>query len=73
MIARLAKGNTWKSCIFAKKTQPSILRIIAMVNINEYIEVKDCIYKDEHYSARYNGAIMRHQREGLLKSCKFVG
>ena len=35
-----------------------------MVSIDEYNEVKDCIYKDEHYSARDNGAIMRHPREG---------
>ncbi|MBP5642973.1 MAG: HNH endonuclease [Bacteroidales bacterium] len=31
-----------------------------MVSIDDYIEVKDCIYKDEHYSVRDNGAIMRH-------------
>ena len=36
-----------------------------MVSIDEYNEVKDCIYKDEHYSARDNGAVMRHQREGM--------
>ena len=35
-----------------------------MVSIDEYNEVKDCIYKDEHYSARDNGAVMRHPREG---------
>lgn len=38
-----------------------------MMNIDDFIEVKDCFYKDEHYSARDNGAIMRHQREGLRK------
>ena len=38
-----------------------------MVNIDDYNEVRDCIYKDERYSARDNGAIMRHQREGLRK------
>ena len=38
-----------------------------MVSIDDYNEVKDCIYKDEHYSARDNGAIMRHQREGMRK------
>lgn len=38
-----------------------------MVNIDDYNEVKDCNYKGEHYSARDNGAIMRHQREGLRK------
>ena len=35
-----------------------------MVNIDDYKEVKDCIYKDEHYSARDNGSVMRHSREG---------
>lgn len=35
------------------------------VSVDDYIEVKDCIYKDEHYSARDNGAIMRHAREGM--------
>lgn len=35
-----------------------------MVSINDYNEVKDCIYKDEHYSARDNGAVCRHPREG---------
>lgn len=35
-----------------------------MVNVDDYSEVKDCIYKDEHYSARDNGAVMRHPREG---------
>lgn len=38
-----------------------------MVSIDDYIEVKDCIYKDEHYSVRDNGAIMRHQRIGMRK------
>ena len=35
-----------------------------MVSIDDYNEIKDCIYKDEHYSARDNGAVMRHSREG---------
>ena len=35
-----------------------------MVSIDDYKEVKDCTYKDEHYSARDNGAVMRHPREG---------
>ena len=38
-----------------------------MVSIDDYNEVKDCIYKDEHYSVRDNGAVMRHQREGMPK------
>ena len=35
-----------------------------MISIDDYNEVKDCIYKDEFYSARDNGAVMRHSREG---------
>lgn len=37
------------------------------MNIDDYREVRDCIYKDEHYSARDNGAVMRHQRDGMRK------
>ena len=36
-----------------------------MVSIDDYKEVKDCIYKDERYSARDNGAVMSHQRKGM--------
>lgn len=32
--------------------------------INDYNEVRECAYKDEVYSVRDNGAIMRHLREG---------
>jgi hypothetical protein len=32
--------------------------------INDYNEIKECVYKNEHYSVRDNGAIMRHPREG---------
>lgn len=35
-----------------------------MVHIDDYNVVKECIYKEEHYSARDNGAVMRHPREG---------
>ena len=35
-----------------------------MVSVDEYNETKDCIYKNEHYSVRDNGAVMRHPREG---------
>ena len=38
-----------------------------MVDLNDYIEVKECIYKEEHYSARDNGAIMRHLRPDKSK------
>ena len=32
--------------------------------INVYNETRDCTYKDEHYSVRDNGAVMRHLRVG---------
>ena len=32
--------------------------------INDYKEIKECFYKDEYYSVRDNGAVMRHLREG---------
>ncbi|MBR3568612.1 MAG: HNH endonuclease [Salinivirgaceae bacterium] len=35
--------------------------------INTYKIVKECDYKEEHYSVRDNGAIMRHQRIGMRK------
>lgn len=41
-----------------------------MNSVDDYIEVQDCIYKDEHYSVRDNGAIMRHQRDGKPKRKK---
>lgn len=33
--------------------------------INDYKEVKECVYKDERYSVRDNGAVKRHLREGM--------
>ena len=35
-----------------------------MVSVNDYNVVKDCVYKEESYSVRDNGAVMRHAREG---------
>ena len=32
--------------------------------INDYKDIKECIYKEEHYSVRDNGAVMRHLRDG---------
>ncbi|MDE7472859.1 MAG: HNH endonuclease [Muribaculaceae bacterium] len=32
--------------------------------LNDYNEIKDCIYKGEKYSVRDNGAVFRHLREG---------
>ena len=38
-----------------------------MMSIDDYNEVKECIYKEETYSARDNGAVLRHQRKGVRK------
>lgn len=35
-----------------------------MVSVDAYNEVKSCIYKEERYSVRDNGAVMRHSRDG---------
>ena len=35
-----------------------------MVDINDFTIQKDCNYKDDSYSVRDNGAIMRHPKEG---------
>lgn len=35
-----------------------------MYMINDYEDIKECVYKNEHYSVRDNGAVMRHMREG---------
>ena len=35
-----------------------------MVAIDEYTQEKDCIYKQEHYSVRDNGAVLRHNHKG---------
>lgn len=34
-----------------------------MVDIDVFDAIRDCVYKDEHYSVRDNGAILRHSRE----------
>lgn len=36
-----------------------------MVSVDDYKKVLDCKYKDEIYSVRDNGAIMRHSRLGM--------
>lgn len=38
-----------------------------MVDIDKYIEEKECVYKEERYSVRDNGAVLRHSREGKRK------
>ncbi len=38
-----------------------------MVSVNDYTEERTCIYKDEIYSVRDNGAIKRHAREDMRK------
>jgi len=36
-----------------------------MITVNDYFtQEKECVYKDEVYSVRDNGAVMRHAREG---------
>lgn len=35
-----------------------------LASVDDYDEVKGCIYKGELYSVRDNGAVMRHPREG---------
>lgn len=35
-----------------------------MVSLDDYEIEKSCVYKDEHYSVRDNGAILRHARNG---------
>lgn len=32
--------------------------------LNDYLEVKECCFKGEHYSVRDNGAVFRHARPG---------
>lgn len=38
-----------------------------MICLDDYNEIKDCFYKNEYYSVRDNGAIMRHRRKGMRK------
>ena len=33
-----------------------------MVNVNSFEKERECFYKDEHYSVRDNGAVLRHAR-----------
>ena len=35
-----------------------------MINIDNFSTEKECVYKDEKYSIRDNGAVLRHPREG---------
>ena len=35
-----------------------------MIDVDEYKETTECVYKGEQYSVRDNGAVMRHLREG---------
>ena len=34
------------------------------VNLNDFKREAECVYKDEHYSVRDNGAVLRHARKG---------
>ena len=48
---------------------------IPTISPDEYFtEVRECDYKDEHYSVRDNGAVYRHAREGKkVRKIKFYG
>ena len=35
-----------------------------MIDIDDFTEIRECDYKDEHYSVRDNGAVLRHARIG---------
>lgn len=35
-----------------------------IIDVNNFSEIKECVYKEEVYSVRDNGAVMRHKREG---------
>ena len=34
------------------------------VKLNDFKREAECVYKDEHYSVRDNGAVLRHARKG---------
>lgn len=38
-----------------------------MIELDDYNEVRECVYKNEHYSVRDNGAVMRHRRIGMRR------
>ena len=35
-----------------------------MIDVDDYKEIAECVYKGEQYSVRDNGAVIRHLREG---------
>lgn len=35
-----------------------------MIDVNDFKQEIECIYKDEKYSVRDNGAVFRHPRDG---------
>lgn len=35
-----------------------------MVDVEDFRQEAECIYKDERYSVRDNGAVFRHPRDG---------
>ncbi|HOO50847.1 MAG TPA: HNH endonuclease signature motif containing protein [Alphaproteobacteria bacterium] len=37
---------------------------ITAVDVDDFSQVKECTYKDERYSVRDNGSVLRHQRDG---------
>ena len=38
-----------------------------MVKVDDFNEIRECEYKDDHYSVRDNGAILRHSRINIQK------
>jgi hypothetical protein len=34
------------------------------INLNDFKQETECVYKNEHYSVRDNGAVLRHIRAG---------
>ena len=41
--------------------------MISLCLLNDYKDIKDCVYKGEHYSVRDNGAVLRYSRTGKRK------
>lgn len=37
------------------------------VNVDDYKEQRECVYKDNRYSARDNGAVFRHPRKNRIR------
>jgi len=40
------------------------MTVVPKVNVDDFDQEKECLYKGERYSVRDNGAVLRHQRSG---------